>query len=134
MRTLTLLATLVSVANADEPKLQLRGLQLRDKAPSYVQAKNALVQHAFLRFRSAEAFEQQQNRLELLRERDRLQLFGVVQNEGNAGYGVAMFAAVTILAAHAPSFLRPLFDGPVHLGPAVFDNGGMGAGIGGCFL
>src|SRR5690349_20513103 len=117
MRTLTLLATLLSTAaHADEAKLQLR-----DRAPSYVQSKNALVQHAFLRFSTAQEYEQQQNRLDLLRDRDRLQLFGLTQNDSNAGYGVAMFAAATILSAHAPWFMRPLFDGPVHVGPAVFD-------------
>jgi hypothetical protein len=129
MRTLTLLATLFGTAYADESKLQLR-----DRAPSYVAKKNALVQHAFLRFLTMQKLEQQQNRLEVLRDRDRLQLFGATQNESNAGYGVMMLAATTILAAHAPALLRPLFDGPVHLGPAVFDNGGMGAGIGGRFL
>ena len=44
---------------------------------------------------------------------------------------LAMFAATTILSAHAPRPLRILFDGPVHLGPAIFDGGGMGAGIAG---
>jgi hypothetical protein len=129
MRTLMILATLLSTAYADEPKLQLR-----DRAPTYLQAHNTLVQHAFLRFSTAQRLEQQQNRLELLRDRDRLQLFGVSENRSNAAYGVMMFAAATILAAHASAFARVLFDGPVHLGPAAFDNGGLGAGIGGRFL
>jgi hypothetical protein len=38
-----------------------------------------------------------------------------------------------VLAAHAPAPLRPLFDSRVHLGPAVFEGGGMGAGVGGTF-
>jgi hypothetical protein len=42
-----------------------------------------------------------------------------------------MFTAATILSAHAPRPLRVLFDGPVHFGPAIFDGGGMGAGIAG---
>jgi hypothetical protein len=129
MRTLTLLATLLGTAYADEAKLQLR-----DHAPSYFQSHNAQVQRAFLRFRTAQEFELQQNRVELAREHDRLQLFGVSKNDVYSAYGAAMFAATTLFAAHAPAFARVLFDGPVHLGPAVFDNGGMGAGIGGRFL
>jgi hypothetical protein len=68
--------------------------------------------------------------LEVRRDRDRLVLFRGPQPQGAAvGIGLAMFGATTILAAHAPRPLRALFDGPVHLGPAIFDGGGMGAGI-----
>jgi len=70
--------------------------------------------------------------LEVRRERDRLLLFNTPHPQGaSIGVGLAMFGAVTILAAHAPGALRAIFDGPVHLGPAVFDGGGMGAGIAG---
>jgi hypothetical protein len=70
--------------------------------------------------------------LEVRRDRDRLVLFRGPQPQGAAvGIGLAMFGATTILAAHAPRPLRVLFDGPVHLGPAIFDGGGMGAGIAG---
>ncbi|MCU1280328.1 MAG: hypothetical protein JWM53_3874 [bacterium] len=70
--------------------------------------------------------------LEVRRERDRLVLFRGPQPQGAAvGVGLAMFGATTILSAHAPRPIRVLFDGPVHLGPAIFDGGGMGAGIGG---
>jgi hypothetical protein len=70
--------------------------------------------------------------LEVRRDRDRLVLFRGPQPQGAAvGLGLAMFAATTILSAHAPRPLRLLFDGPVHLGPAIFDGGGMGAGIAG---
>ena len=44
---------------------------------------------------------------------------------------LAMFGVATVLSAHAPRPFRILFDGPVHLGPAIFDGGGMGAGIAG---
>jgi hypothetical protein len=38
---------------------------------------------------------------------------------------------MTVLSAHAPRPFRVIFDGPVHVGPAIFDGGGMGAGIAG---
>jgi hypothetical protein len=70
--------------------------------------------------------------LEMRRDRDRLLLFRGEQPQGAAvGLGIAMFGTATLLAAHAPRPLRVLFDRPIHLGPAVFDGGGMGAGIAG---
>jgi hypothetical protein len=73
---------------------------------------------------------QAEDGLAVLRERDKLLLFRGPQPQGAAvGIGVAMFGAATLLSAHAPRPFRVLFDGPVHLGPAIFDGGGMGAGI-----
>lgn len=73
--------------------------------------------------------------LELRRDRDRLLLFREPQPQGAAvGLGMAMFGTMTMLSAHAPRALRALFDGPVHPGPAVFDGGGMGAGVAGRWL
>lgn len=71
--------------------------------------------------------------LEVRRDRDKMLLFrGPQPSQGGAvGLGAAMFGATTILSAHAPRPLRVAFDGPVHLGPAIFDGGGMGAGIAG---
>ncbi len=71
--------------------------------------------------------------LEVRRDRDRLLLFRETQPQGaSVGLGLAMFGATTILSAHAPRPLRMFFDRPVlHLGPAVFDGGGMGAGVAG---
>lgn len=72
------------------------------------------------------------NDLEVRRERDRLLLFRGPQPQGAAvALGLAMFGAMTVLSAHAPRAFRIVFDGPVHLGPAIFDGGGMGAGIAG---
>src|SRR5437868_481389 len=66
------------------------------------------------------------------RDRDRLLLFRGTQPQGSSiAIGVGMFAAATLGSAHAPRFLRVVFDGPVHLGPAIFDGGGMGAGVAG---
>jgi hypothetical protein len=123
MRTLTLLLVLLATSAHAEPVL-------RKRAPTYFDVHNAMVQRAFLRFSTVQA--PQIDRLSVLRERDRLLLFGV--HDTQAGYGAALFGAVTVFAAHAPGPLRVLFDEPVHLGPAVFDQGGMGAGIGGRFL
>ena len=73
--------------------------------------------------------------LEVRRDRDRLVLFRGPQSQGGAiAVGLAMFGATTILSAHAPRPLRVLFDARVHLGPAIFDGGGMGAGIAGRLL
>jgi len=73
--------------------------------------------------------------LEVRRDRDRLVLFRGPQSQGGAvAIGLGMFAATTILSAHAPRPLRVLFDARVHLGPAIFDGGGMGAGLAGRFL
>ena len=73
--------------------------------------------------------------LEVRRDRDRLVLFRGPQSQGGAvAVGLAMFAATTIASAHAPRPLRVLFDARVHLGPAIFDGGGMGAGLAGRFL
>jgi hypothetical protein len=70
--------------------------------------------------------------LEVRRDRDRLVLFRGPQSQGGAvAVGLAMFAATTIMSAHAPRALRFLFDQSVHFGPAIFDGGGMGAGIAG---
>ncbi len=70
--------------------------------------------------------------LEVRRDRDRLLLFRDPQPQGSSlGLGLAMFGATTVLSAHAPAPFRAVFDGPVHLGPAVFDGGGMGAGVAG---
>lgn len=73
--------------------------------------------------------------LEVHRDRDRLALFRTPQPQGSAvALGLAMFASATIASAHAPRPLRVLFDGPVHIGPAIFDGGGMGAGLSGRWL
>lgn len=70
--------------------------------------------------------------LDIRRERDRLLLFRGPQDPSSAlALGAALFAATTLLSAHAPRPLRILFDGPIHLGPAIFDGGGMGGGVAG---
>jgi hypothetical protein len=75
--------------------------------------------------------------LDIERERDRIQLFHSPIADAryaskNVELGIALFGTMTMLAAHMPTRFRGVFDNPAaHLGPAIFTNGGMGAGIGG---
>ena len=69
--------------------------------------------------------------LEALRDRDGWLRFGTVGGEGAAAIGAGIFSAAVVGSAHTPRVLRPLFDHPLHVGPAIFDGGGMGAGFGG---
>ena len=41
------------------------------------------------------------------------------------------FSGMVVAAAHTPPALRFAFDRSLHVGPAIFDGGGMGAGFGG---
>lgn len=73
--------------------------------------------------------------LEIARSRDRLLLFRQDDRRGTStAFGMALFGGMTIMAAHMPRPFRILFDGCVHVGPAIFDDGGMGAGVGGHWL
>ena len=45
--------------------------------------------------------------------------------------GAGIFSTFVVGAAHTPVALRLAFDRSLHLGPAIFDGGGMGAGFGG---
>jgi hypothetical protein len=125
MRTMLLLLTLATSARAQS--------DLKLSPPSSFSEHNRRVERAFLRFATRQTPERERNRLELMRDRDRLLLFQD-RSTDQTGYGIALFGVVTVLAAHAPPPLRRLFEGPVHLGPAIFDPGGMGAGIGVHFL
>jgi hypothetical protein len=117
------------VAAAQAP-VQLHGRAGR----SYVEQKSDQVFAAFLMFMPARTVEEQQNRLGAARERDGLLLGGGGSPSMQASaVGAMMMSATIVLAAHAPERLRPLVDGAVHVGPAVFDGGGMGAGLGGRF-
>ncbi|HEX4461771.1 MAG TPA: hypothetical protein VIA18_27515, partial [Polyangia bacterium] len=70
--------------------------------------------------------------LEYLRDRDLLRLYGPTPGStGGVAYGVAMFSTAVIAAAHLPPGpARVIFDHKIHFGPALFEGGGMGAGIG----
>ena len=122
---------------------------------SFFATKSAIVEHDLLRFRvdptgvnppvrGEEARSdtapkarflpppQTDDLLELKEQRDRLLLVrGKLFAGANLATGVSAFIASTMLAAHAPKKLRILFDGAIHVGPALFENGGMGMGVGG---
>jgi hypothetical protein len=136
MRTMLFIATLfglVLMATGARAQAAPISLTLQKKhTESYVEAHSRQVWHSMLRFRTVRTVEQQQDSLDWYRERDRLSLFAPAQTQ-SASYGVALFGAITVLAAHAPRSLQVLFTGPVHLGPAIFDGGGLGAGVGGRF-
>jgi hypothetical protein len=101
---------------------------------SYVETRNDRVIAAFWMFTTVQEFERQQNPLEGPRERDALLLPGGAPSMRAAGMGAAMMGAAVALAAHAPEKVRAVVvDGRVHFGPALFEEGGMGVGIGGKF-
>ena len=133
---------------------RLPDLQVQD---SFYQAHAALVRHDMLRFEidppdtnllggavegpSAISLNSMiepsrtENLLEVARQADHLLLFREREsNNGSLAVGIGLFGAATALSAHAPPPFRFLFDNNLHLGPALFDAGGMGMGLGGKFL
>jgi hypothetical protein len=95
------------------------------RAPSFFQEHAARVDRAFLSFLHGHTLED-------LRQRDQLRLYGPpVGGVGAAANGAAIFTSAIITTAHAPRPLRVLFGRRLHFGPAIFDQGGMGAGFGG---
>jgi hypothetical protein len=104
-----------------------------NQAPSYFEQKSAQVFAAFLAFKPAHTVEEEQNRVQQAREHDELLLPGGRASMQSGAMGSMVMGAAVVFAAHAPAKLRPLVAGRVHLGPALFDGGGMGAGIGGHF-
>ncbi|MCU1276846.1 MAG: hypothetical protein JWM53_392 [bacterium] len=100
---------------------------------SYVQTKNEQVFASFLAFTSAHGVEQEQNRLQSARERDGLLLPGGAPSVQSGLMGAMMMGAAVVVAAHMPDRVRVVVDGVVHFGPAMFEGGGMGAGVGGRF-
>jgi hypothetical protein len=127
----TMLATVVlvlgfaGVASAEAP------LQVHKK--SYVETKNGQVFASFLAFTTAYPVERQQNHLESARERDALMLPGGAPSMQSGAMGAMMMGAAVVVAAHMPERARVVIDGAVHFGPAMFEGGGMGAGVGGRF-
>ncbi len=64
-------------------------------------------------------------------DRDRLRAqtsLGDVAQQQALGAGI--FAAMTMLVAHAPKQVRVLFDRDLHLGPALLPGGALGVGCG----
>lgn len=100
---------------------------------SYVAQKSAAVMRSFLMFKSEHTVEQEQNRLQQAREHDQLLVGGRTASLQSGALGSMVMGAAVVLAAHAPKRVRAVVDGPLHVGPALFEGGGMGAGVGGRF-
>lgn len=93
--------------------------------PSYFEQHSARVERDLLSFRHGYTLQQ-------MRERDTLQLYGPTPGtSASTAAGIGVFSAVVVAAAHTPAPLRFAFDRSLHVGPAIFDGGGMGAGFGG---
>ena len=133
-----------------------------DLSPSYFEVHSRRVQHDFLSFdfemaggnpavhpapppasadaRASFSFappDASEDPLAQRRELDRLLLFrdaAQLADPGDIALGIGLFVTAVFTAAHAPPPLRFLFDRRLHLGPAIFQGGGMGAGVGGTFL
>lgn len=95
------------------------------RTESYFESHAARVERDLLTFQKGYTLEQ-------MRERDAFLLYGSPVGGASATLGgVGIFSAIVVSAAHAPTPLRALFDHRLHVGPALFDGGGMGAGFGG---
>ena len=122
----------VGNARADEPPpppapawLEAPRLPPSPRPPTYFEQHSARVERDMLLFQHGYT-------LEYLRERDTLQLYGPTPGTTlSTAFGVGLFSVVVVSSAHTPPFLRFAFDRSLHVGPAVFDGGGMGAGFGG---
>jgi hypothetical protein len=101
--------------------------------PSYFEQTSARVFASFHAFKTVHTTEEEQNPLQQHRDLDALMLPGGAPSMQAGAMGSMVMGAAVVLAAHAPKRLRPIVDGPVHVGPALFEGGGMGAGIGGRF-
>jgi len=102
-------------------------------AASYFEKKSEQVIRSFLQLKTVHTFEREQDALGLARERDALLLGGRAPSLQSGALGSMVMGAAVVLAAHAPAKLRAVVDGPVHVGPALFEGGGMGAGVAGRF-
>ncbi len=67
---------------------------------------------------------------ETARARERMLMFRPLRVDSTSdALGVLLFTASTLFAARAPSPIRR-FQRKVHLGPAIFDGGGLGVAVG----
>jgi hypothetical protein len=101
--------------------------------PTYFEERSAAVYASFLSFGTARTVEEDQNRLQQFRDRDALLLPGGAPSLQSGMMGSMVMGAAVVFVAHAPKKVRAVVDGPVHVGPALFEGGGMGTGVGGRF-
>jgi hypothetical protein len=93
--------------------------------PSYFERHAARVERNIHIFQHGYSLEQS-------RERDELRLYGRTPGSPAATMsGIGLFSFAVFSVAHTPAALDFAFDRGLHLGPAVFEGGGMGAGFGG---
>jgi hypothetical protein len=124
------LAAVATTARADEPPrvpvwLVAPALPPSPRPPTYFERHYARVEHDMLFFDHGYT-------LERMRERDALSLYGPTPGTTmSTALGIGLFSGVVVSAAHTPPFLRFAYDRSFHVGPAIFDGGGMGAGFGG---
>jgi hypothetical protein len=124
------LTALGAAALADEPPrvpvwLVAPTLPPAPRPPTYFERHYARVEHDMLFFDRGYT-------LELMRERDGLSLYGPTPGTNvSTALGIGLFSGVVVSAAHTPPFLRFAYDRALHVGPAIFEGGGMGAGFGG---
>jgi hypothetical protein len=126
MRLAILLSLICATASATPSSLDLTWkVPPRTMLPSRLSTNDARVRfsmHLFRAPRDARSLDEQ-------REFDRRLLFAPTAS-GNL-YGVGLFGAAIVAAAHAPTPLRFMFDRRFHFGPAILDAGGLGIGFGG---
>jgi hypothetical protein len=123
-----------SPAAAGEFVVQSHNKMMQSHNKNFVAVKSEQVMRAFLRFNLVPSGERAQDRLEPLRDRDALLLPAYrLPSLQSGALGAALLGAGVVFAAHAPGPLRAIVDGPVHVGPALLDGGGMGVGVGGTF-
>lgn len=95
------------------------------RPPSYFEEHAARVEKDIHIFQQGYTLEQN-------RQRDELKLYGSTPGGATATMaGIGLFSVTVFSVAHTPAPLKFAFDRAMHLGPAVFDGGGMGAGFGG---
>jgi hypothetical protein len=70
--------------------------------------------------------------LERMRERDDLRLPGATPGTNTStALATSLFSVAVVSSAHTPRPLKFAFDRALHVGPAILEGGGMGAGFGG---
>jgi hypothetical protein len=103
-------------------------------AESPLERPAARVKRCMFRFASPTAPPRVQDLLELARAHDRMRLFRDFSvDRGGLLEGAVLFGLTTVLAAHLPQPARIVFEAPVHAGPSLMGDGGVGAAVGGRF-
>lgn len=127
------LSTVAAVAHAEPPSAPAWLVAPHDpelaplRRPSYFEQHAARVERDMLIMDHGYT-------LERMRERDELQLPGKTPGTSTSTtFGVGLFSGLVVSSAHTPRALQFAFDRSMHLGPAILEGGGMGAGFGGAF-